>query len=107
MTVKLEQILSDIDTLSKADLRVVQEHVSEKLEEENPVIQSPSLDDEKMKNLLKVGYRLSSQDLKKLLFSFLTPEELAKLEKNKGTGEYPTLPKTITEYIDEDREDRI
>jgi hypothetical protein len=107
MTAKLEQILSEIDTLSKADLRVVQDHVSEKLEEENPATQGPSGDDEKMKSLLKVGYRLSSQDLKRLLFSFLSPEELAELEKNKGTGEYPTLPKTITEYIDEDREDRI
>ena len=106
MTAKLERVLSDIDTLSKADLKVVQEHVSEKLEQENTATQSPS-ENEKLGSLLKVGYRISSQDFKNLLFSFLTPEELARLEKNKGNGEFPTLPKTITEYIDEDREDRI
>ncbi|MBN9388507.1 MAG: hypothetical protein J0I20_10680 [Chloroflexi bacterium] len=49
MTAKLEQIISDIDTLSKADLRVIQDHVSEKLEEDNTATQSPSGDDERWK----------------------------------------------------------
>ncbi|OJV94455.1 MAG: hypothetical protein BGO39_22120 [Chloroflexi bacterium 54-19] len=60
-----------------------------------------------MESLLKVGYRLSSQDLKKLLFSFLSTEELAELDTGEVKGELPTLPRTITEYIDEDREDRF
>ncbi len=106
MTAKLEQVLSDIDTLSKAELKVVQEHVSEKLEENKP-FSNKKLNDEKPTPHLRIGYRLSPKVIEPILAEFLTPEELAEVGGNTGNGEFPTLPKTITEYIDEDREDRV
>lgn len=103
MTAKLEEMISNLDNMSKEDLKALQDQIAERLKENKPATEKPSEDDEKLKSLLRVGYKVSSQDLKKLLFSFLTPEELAKLDTNEIKGELPTLPKTITEYIDEDR----
>lgn len=109
MTAKLEKVLSDLDKLSKADLKIVQKHVSEKLEQKESLSSSNSTRDkgEKSVDLSKIGYVMTSQELKHLLFSFLTPEEWTKLDKNEVSSPLPTLPRPIQEYIDEDREDRI
>jgi hypothetical protein len=95
MTAKLEQILSDIDTLSKADLRVVQKRVSEKLEQKNSKV-----------DLSKISYRLSPEKMQEQLAKIFSAEELAEPTPD-DTDEPLNLPKSLTEYISEDREDRI
>jgi hypothetical protein len=114
MTSELKDMLSRVDTLSEEDLKALQKHISDKLEGKES---SSSLDETpedkasdngaKSVELSKIGYVMSSQELKKLLFSFLTPEEWAELDNNEIVGELPTLPRPIQEYIAEDREDRI
>ena len=95
MTTELQEVLSKVDTLSKEDLKALQKHISEKLE------QKPSTID-----LSKIGYRRSPEEIEAQLAEFLTPEELAAIDEN-VINEPLNLPKTLTEYISEDREDRF
>jgi hypothetical protein len=95
MTAKLERVLSDIDTLSKADLKVVQEHISEKLEQKDSKV-----------DLSKISYRLSPEKMRKQLSKIFSAEELAE-EDEDDRDEPLNLPKSLTEYISEDREDRL
>lgn len=88
-------MLSKVDTLSEEDLKALQKHISEKLERKDTTI-----------DLSKIGYRLSPQEIEAQLTEFLTPEDLAEIDENE-LSDFPVLPKTITEYISEDREDRL
>lgn len=95
MTASLEQMLSNIETMSEDDLETLQKRISEKLNKKNSKV-----------DLSKVGYRLSPNEIEARLAEFLTPEELADIDESE-LDDFPTLPKTITEYISEDREDRL
>lgn len=95
MTSELKQVLSKVDTLSEEDLKALQKHISEKLERKETTI-----------DLSKIGYRRSTEEIETLLAEFLTPEELAGIDEYE-LDEPLNLPKTLTEYISEDREDRL
>src|SRR5690349_8909227 len=119
MTTELQEFLSKLDTLSEADQKAVQKHLSEKFEQRNvsptdepsgesDATHEASTNGKKPDVHLRIGYTLTSQELTHLLFSpFFTPEQWAELDKNQVVGPLPTLPRPIQEYIDEDREDRV
>lgn len=95
MTAKLEKMLSNLETMSNEDLETIQKRISEKLGKKDAKV-----------DLSKVGYRLSTQEIEAQLAEFLTPEELAE-PTDDDLDEPLNLPKTLTEYISEDREDRL
>lgn len=95
MATNLEEIFAIVDTLSKPDLRVVQNRISERLNRNHPKV-----------DLSKISFRLSPEKIEAQLAEIFTPEELADIDESE-LDDFPTLPKTITEYISEDREDRL
>ena len=95
MTSELKDMLSKVDTLSQEDLLALQKHISEKLDKKDNKV-----------DLSKIGYRLSPEKMREQLLQVFTPEELAAADEY-DIDEPLNLPKTLTEYISEDREDRF
>ena len=95
MTSELKDMLSKVDTLSEEDLKALQKHITDKLDKKDNKV-----------DLSKIGYRRSPEEIEAQLAEFLTPEELAGIDEDE-LDEPLNLPKTLTEYISEDREDRL
>lgn len=95
MATKLEEMLSNLDTLSREDLKALNKHISEKLDQEDSKV-----------DLYRFSYRMSPEKIREQLLQVFTPEELAEAEKY-DINTPLNLPKTMTEYISEDREDRF
>jgi hypothetical protein len=95
MTSELKQVLSKVDTLSEEDLKALQKHISERLHQKDNKV-----------DLSKIGYRLSPEKIREQLSQVFSPEELAEATED-DFDEPLNLPKSLTEYISEDREDRF
>jgi hypothetical protein len=72
----------------------LQKHISARLRQKDSLtsLDKVSENDDNPGSLLKVGYRISSQELKEQLFQFLTAEELAELA-GRNLDNLPALPK--------------
>jgi hypothetical protein len=98
---KLETLKTEVESLTEAELEALLNAVSDLLKQKKGETDPP------VKGIRIPGaYRPNRAEIEASIRARYTDEELAEMAKVDLT-KLPALPKTITEYISEDREDRF
>jgi hypothetical protein len=101
MSNKLEELKAELEQLSADELRLLISQIEQLLKRKNEQTKPKS----ENKPILPSAFRITLEEVEDSLLKTFTPEELAEAAKV-DLSKIPPLPKTITEYISEDREDR-
>ncbi len=107
MSVELDLILSNIKKLSVEELTTIQETVAAELRQQAESILAPSqYKASPLRIRLPHAYQVTAEEIEASLAAIFTPEELAQLGKT-DFSKLPTGPKSASEMLNEDREDRF
>jgi hypothetical protein len=101
------EIISQIEQLPLSERQLLLELLTRSVQQaEQTELESPK--EVSLVDLIPGAYYLSDADADEIILSVVTPEELADLNKAPfDLAELPVLPKTLAQYVIEDREDRI
>lgn len=101
----LEEIVNKLPELSFEELLELQTEIIQYLRVSQATKSSPGTTPYRR---VEGFYRASEEEVEAELSAILTPEELAETKNNKfDTSKLPPLPRSLTDIISEDREDRF
>lgn len=108
----LEELQGKLKQLSVNELLALQNQLTTELSQKigtpadkptnSPVTQGEPL----LLNLIPGAYRPTEIEIEEELQALFTPEEMSEMDKLDLTN-LPPLPKSLGEYVSEDREDRV
>ncbi len=105
MNIDLDLVLAKVKGLSVSELLTLKETIQTELQQKQSEVE-PAQAGQPRRVIIPGAYRRSREEIEAQLATLFTPEEMAQIGKT-DFSKIPIGPKSASEMINEDREDRF